>query len=102
MTPSGPVQHFGSTAPSAAPPGPLRARLPPLLGDRVAASALVARALAQELLLECVHAWSADAAFDEDALRDLALATPAAQEALAGAEPRRVIVRAPRLVNIVV
>jgi len=69
MTPSGPVQHFGSTAPSAAPREPLRARLAPLLGDRVAASALVARALAQELLLECVHTWSADAAFDEDALR---------------------------------
>ena len=43
-----------------------------------------------------------DPSIDEDTLRDLALATPAAQEALAGAEPRRVIVRAPRLVNIVV
>ena len=43
-----------------------------------------------------------DPSINEDALRDLALATSAAQEALAGAEPRRVIVRAPRLVNIVV
>jgi leucyl-tRNA synthetase len=37
----------------------------------------------------------------EDALRALALATPAAQAALAGREPRAVIVRAPKLVNIV-
>jgi leucyl-tRNA synthetase len=37
----------------------------------------------------------------EDALRALALATPAAQAALGGREPRAVIVRAPKLVNIV-
>jgi leucyl-tRNA synthetase len=37
----------------------------------------------------------------EDALRDLALATPAAQAALDGRAPRAVIVRAPKLVNIV-
>ncbi len=38
---------------------------------------------------------------DEDAT-SLALASPAVIEALAGAEPRRIVVRAPRLVNIVV
>jgi len=37
----------------------------------------------------------------DDELEKLALATEAAQAALDGAEPRRVIVRAPRLVNIV-
>ena len=37
----------------------------------------------------------------EDELRELALATPAAVAALGGTEPRTVIVRAPKLVNIV-
>ncbi|MCU0284089.1 MAG: leucine--tRNA ligase [Candidatus Nanopelagicales bacterium] len=37
----------------------------------------------------------------EAALRALALATPAAQAALGGREPRAVIVRAPKLVNVV-
>jgi leucyl-tRNA synthetase len=37
----------------------------------------------------------------EDALRALALATPAAVAALGGRDPRAVIVRAPKLVNIV-
>jgi leucyl-tRNA synthetase len=37
----------------------------------------------------------------EEELRSLALATPAAVAALGGREPRAVIVRAPKLVNIV-
>jgi len=37
----------------------------------------------------------------EDELRSLALDTPAAQSAIGDGEPQRVIVRAPRLVNIV-
>jgi leucyl-tRNA synthetase len=37
----------------------------------------------------------------EDELRELALAAPGARKALAGREPRMVIVRAPKLVNIV-
>lgn len=42
-----------------------------------------------------------DPGIAEDELRGLALQTAAATAALAGAEPRRVIVRAPKLVNIV-
>ncbi|MEI2716170.1 MAG: hypothetical protein V9E98_04105 [Candidatus Nanopelagicales bacterium] len=37
----------------------------------------------------------------DDELQALALATPAAVAALDGAQPRRVIVRPPKLVNIV-
>jgi len=37
----------------------------------------------------------------EDELRELALAAPGARRALAGREARMVIVRAPKLVNIV-
>ena len=37
----------------------------------------------------------------EEELQDLALATSAAQEALAGSQPSRIIVRPPRVVNIV-
>jgi leucyl-tRNA synthetase len=42
-----------------------------------------------------------DADITEDAAVALALASPKVQQALAGAEPRRVIARPPNLVNIV-
>ncbi len=40
-------------------------------------------------------------AIAEDALRELALASPAVQKALAGKGIRTVVVRAPKLVNVV-
>jgi hypothetical protein len=69
MTPTGPVQHFGSTAPEGAPQEPLEQRLASLLRDRACPSSTLAQALAAELLRECVHAWSAEPGFDEGALR---------------------------------
>jgi leucyl-tRNA synthetase len=38
----------------------------------------------------------------DDELTALALADPNVQKAMAGKEPRRIIVRAPKLVNVVV
>jgi leucyl-tRNA synthetase len=42
-----------------------------------------------------------DASIDEDRARELALASPRVGDALGGGAPARVIVRAPRLVNVV-
>jgi leucyl-tRNA synthetase len=43
-----------------------------------------------------------DPAIDEEGARAAALASPKVQEVLDGGEPRRVVARPPRLVNVVV